>query len=54
MLTSKRGQFSIGRIVSVVIGITATIADLLNLLLIVGGVILVVSLYIIMADAKAL
>ena len=68
MLTSKRGQFSIGGIVAVVIGIimlvalavpvtqdvvasanltgtTATIANLLPLLLIVGGVILVASLY---------
>ena len=64
MLTSKRGQFSIGGIVAVVIGLimivalavpvtqdvvasanltgtTATIANLLPLLLIVGGVILV-------------
>lgn len=68
MLASKRGQFSIGSIVAVVIGIimlvalavpvtqdvvadanltgtTATIANLLPLLLIVGGVILVASLY---------
>jgi len=68
MLTSKRGQFSIGGIVAVVIGLimivalavpvtqdvvesanltgtTATIANLLPLLLIVGGVILVASLY---------
>ena len=68
MLTSKRGQFSIGGIVAVVIGIimivalavpvtqdvvasanltgtTATIANFLPLLLIVGGVILVASLY---------
>jgi len=68
MLNAKRGQFSIGGIVAVVIGIimlvalavpvtqdvveaanltgtTATIANLLPLLLIVGGVILVASLY---------
>ena len=68
MLTAKRGQFSIGSIVAVVIGIimlialavpvtqdvvsaanltgtTATIANLLPLLIVVGGVILVASLY---------
>lgn len=68
MLKGKSGQFTIGSIVAVVIGIimlvalavpvtqdvvesanltgtTATIANLLPLLLIVGGVILVASLY---------